>query len=49
VTCSNCGTENRVGAKFCMECATRLAAGSTAKVFGTPPPTRIAGQVEIEA
>ncbi len=24
--CSNCGTENRVGAKFCMECATPLAA-----------------------
>ena len=24
--CSNCGTENRVGAKFCMECATPFAA-----------------------
>ena len=24
--CSNCGTENRSGAKFCMECATPLAA-----------------------
>ncbi|MEZ0239684.1 MAG: adenylate/guanylate cyclase domain-containing protein, partial [Chloroflexota bacterium] len=24
--CSNCGTENRPGAKFCMECATPLAA-----------------------
>ncbi|TME12242.1 MAG: zinc ribbon domain-containing protein [Chloroflexi bacterium] len=23
--CSNCGTENRVGAKFCTECATPLA------------------------
>ena len=23
--CSNCGTENAVGAKFCTECATRLA------------------------
>ncbi len=23
--CSNCGTENTVGAKFCSECATRLA------------------------
>ena len=23
--CSNCGTENAVGAKFCSECATRLA------------------------
>jgi class 3 adenylate cyclase len=22
VICSNCGTENRIGAKFCMECAT---------------------------
>jgi len=26
VICSNCGTENRAGAKFCMECATPLAA-----------------------
>jgi class 3 adenylate cyclase len=26
VICSNCGTENRPGAKFCMECATPLAA-----------------------
>jgi class 3 adenylate cyclase/tetratricopeptide (TPR) repeat protein len=26
VICSNCGTENRVGAKFCMECATPFAA-----------------------
>ena len=25
--CSNCGTDNRVGAKFCMECAAPLAAG----------------------
>jgi class 3 adenylate cyclase len=25
VICSNCGTENRVGAKFCMECATPFA------------------------
>jgi len=25
VTCSNCGTENRPGAKFCSECATPLA------------------------
>jgi hypothetical protein len=28
VICSNCGTDNRVGAKFCTECATPLAAGS---------------------
>jgi class 3 adenylate cyclase len=26
VICSNCGTDNRPGAKFCMECATPLAA-----------------------
>jgi Adenylate and Guanylate cyclase catalytic domain/Double zinc ribbon len=26
VTCSNCGTENRPGRKFCSECATPLAA-----------------------
>jgi hypothetical protein len=25
VICSGCGTENRVGAKFCMECATPFA------------------------
>jgi class 3 adenylate cyclase/tetratricopeptide (TPR) repeat protein len=25
VICSNCGTENVIGAKFCTECATRLA------------------------
>jgi class 3 adenylate cyclase/tetratricopeptide (TPR) repeat protein len=25
VICSNCGTENAIGAKFCTECATRLA------------------------
>jgi class 3 adenylate cyclase/tetratricopeptide (TPR) repeat protein len=25
VICSNCGTENALGAKFCSECATRLA------------------------
>jgi class 3 adenylate cyclase/predicted ATPase len=25
VICSNCGTENRVGAKFCVGCATRLS------------------------
>ena len=27
MTCSNCGTDNRPGAKFCSECATPLAAG----------------------
>ena len=27
VICSNCGTANPAGAKFCTECATRLAAG----------------------
>jgi len=26
VICSNCGTENRIGAKFCTECASRLTA-----------------------
>src|SRR5712691_7687719 len=26
VICSSCGTENRVGAKFCVECGTALAA-----------------------
>jgi uncharacterized membrane protein YvbJ len=26
VICTNCGTENRVGARFCMECATPFAA-----------------------
>ena len=34
--CSNCGTDNRVGAKFCTECASRLSA--TCPACGAPNP-----------
>jgi hypothetical protein len=30
VVCSNCGTENEAGRKFCKECAARLAVGCPA-------------------
>ncbi len=30
MTCTNCGTENRIGAKFCQECASPLAAACPA-------------------
>ena len=33
--CGNCGTENLAGAKFCMECASPLAAGAV-KLLGLP-------------
>ena len=35
--CTSCGTENRVGAKFCMECATPLAAGCPTCGFANLP------------
>jgi class 3 adenylate cyclase len=37
VICSNCGTDNRVGAKFCTECATRLTATCPACGASNPP------------
>jgi class 3 adenylate cyclase/tetratricopeptide (TPR) repeat protein len=37
VICPNCGTENPPRAKFCTECATRLAAGCPACGFENPP------------
>ena len=35
--CSNCGTENRAGAKFCMECASPLAGACASCGFVNPP------------
>ena len=37
MTCSNCGTENRPGAKFCAECATPLAASCPGCGSANPP------------
>ena len=37
MTCSNCGTENRPGAKFCSECATPLAASCPTCGTANPP------------
>ena len=37
VICSNCGTENRPGAKFCSECATPLAASCPTCGTANPP------------
>jgi hypothetical protein len=37
VTCSNCGTENRPGAKFCIECAGPLAASCPTCGYVNPP------------
>jgi class 3 adenylate cyclase len=37
VICSNCGTENRVGAKFCMECGTPLSATCPNCAFANLP------------
>ena len=37
VICSSCGTENRPGAKFCMECGTPFAAGCPACGTVNPP------------
>jgi len=37
VTCSNCGTENRPGAKFCADCATPLAVSCPGCGSANPP------------
>ena len=37
MTCSNCGTENRPGAKFCAECATPLAVSCPGCGSANPP------------
>ncbi len=37
VTCSNCGTENRPGAKFCIECAGPLAVSCPTCGYANPP------------
>ena len=44
IVCSNCGTENDLGRKFCIECASRL--GSTCPNCGTsnPPAAKFCGE-----
>ncbi len=44
VICSNCGTENDLGRKFCIECASRL--GATCPNCGTsnPPAAKFCGE-----
>jgi class 3 adenylate cyclase/tetratricopeptide (TPR) repeat protein len=59
VICSTCGTENRIGAKFCMECATALAAVCPTCGFANlaaakfcsecATPLSVAGQLESPA
>ncbi|HUG48035.1 MAG TPA: adenylate/guanylate cyclase domain-containing protein [Candidatus Limnocylindria bacterium] len=42
--CTNCGTENLAGAKFCMECATPLAAGCPTCGFVNPPAAKFCSE-----
>ena len=42
--CSNCGTENRPGAKFCSECATPLAAGCPTCGTVNPPTSKFCSE-----
>jgi len=44
VICSNCGTENRVGAKFCMECATPFAALCPSCGAANPPAAKFCSE-----
>jgi class 3 adenylate cyclase len=44
LTCSNCGTENRPGAKFCSECATPLAAGCPTCGAINPPTAKFCSE-----
>ena len=44
VICSNCGTENEAGRKFCGECATRLAAICPACGATNPPTSKFCGE-----
>ena len=42
--CSNCGTENEAGLKFCGECGTRLAAPCPSCSTANPPGRRFCGE-----
>ena len=42
--CSSCGTENRVGAKFCMECGTGLAAVCPSCGFANLPAAKFCSE-----
>ena len=44
MTCTNCGTENRPGAKFCSECATPLAAGCPTCGTVNPPTAKFCSE-----
>lgn len=44
--CTNCGTENVAGAKFCMECATPLASGCPTCGFVNPPAAKFCSDLE---
>jgi class 3 adenylate cyclase/tetratricopeptide (TPR) repeat protein len=44
VICSNCGTDNRPGAKFCMECATPLAAVCPSCGTSAAPTAKFCGE-----
>ena len=42
--CSNCGTENEAGRKFCTECATPFAAGCPKCGASNPPAAKFCGE-----
>ena len=42
--CSNCGTANEAGRKFCIECASRLAAGCPNCGTANPPAAKFCGE-----
>ena len=42
--CSTCGTENEAGRKFCIECASRLAAGCPSCGTLNPPAAKFCGE-----
>jgi class 3 adenylate cyclase len=44
VICPSCGTENRVGAKFCIQCATPLATGCPTCGTVNPPTARFCSE-----
>jgi len=47
VICPNCGSENRIGAKFCNECATPFAAGCPSCGFANPPGAKFCSECAV--
>ena len=45
--CPNCGSENRVGAKFCNECATPFAAACPSCGFANPPGAKFCSECAV--